>query len=288
MSVRVMSMVYAAHFQDITFIHEGKKKTGEEYKKTVKVLNCNLKSVCLALADNTNDEGEGSYAGLETLSSKTELSEVTVIACLEAMKKEQIIFYVGRSKWHTCNYTVNKAKLAEMATWKRQKREKPQTKAALVSKVKPLQPQTKAALENPSLHPNPSINDESKPAVNLNEEAKKAIEKKVGILKELYEQNIGAATPLLMGMFRNAALTYSQDWYQPAFEVMLKSAKHRSWNFVETVLEGWRNNGYGWKPEYKTNGKAKPNGNNQPSNPPAYTADDYRIAAEIRAERGLS
>src|SRR5687767_7400057 len=109
MSVKLMSMVYAAHFHDITFIHQGKKKgTGEGYEKKIKVLNSNIKSVCLALADHANDEGEGSYPSIDTLISKTELSEVTVVACLHGMKQEQIISYTGRSKWRTCNYTINK------------------------------------------------------------------------------------------------------------------------------------------------------------------------------------
>jgi hypothetical protein len=158
MSVNVMSLVYKAHFHDITFTHKGKKKaTGEEYEKVIKVSNFNLKSVCLALADHSNDEGEGAYPAVETIASKTEISDVTVIACLKAMKQEGILTYTGRSKWDTCNYTVNKEKLIEMAGWERQKRLSPKSKAALVPEVKPLYIEGKAALPEPSLHPKPSI-----------------------------------------------------------------------------------------------------------------------------------
>lgn len=157
MSVKLMSLVYEAHFHDITFTRKAKKKTGEEHQKTVTVLAPNLKSVCLALADHANDEGEGSYPSVETLSSKTELSEVTVISCLKAMKQEQIIFYAGRSKWSTCNYTVKKDKLNEMTGWERQKRLSPKSKAASTSEVKPLQLKGEAALPKPSIHPKPSV-----------------------------------------------------------------------------------------------------------------------------------
>jgi hypothetical protein len=154
MSVKLMSMVYSAHFQDITFLHKGKKKTGEVYEKIIKVMNFNLKSVCLALADHANDEGEGAYPAVETLASKTELSDVTVIACLRAMKQEGVISYTGRSKWDTCNYTIKKDKLAEMETWERQKRDKVKSKAALLSNIKPLYSAGKATLPKPSLnHP---------------------------------------------------------------------------------------------------------------------------------------
>jgi len=280
MSVKVMSMVYAAHFHDITFIHKGKKKTtGEEYEKAIRVLNSNLKSVCLALADHANDEGEGTYPSIETLESKTELSNKTVIHCLKAMKQEEIISYVGRSKWNTGNYTVNKAKIAEMETWERQKRE---SVATTLSKVKPVHKESVATTHKPSIHPKPSINED---------EDAKAIEDRTKTIKELYEQNIGASTPLLMSMFRNAAITYPADWYQPAFEATVKSAKHRSWSFTEAVLQGWKDHGFGWKP-----GKSEGNGanhanrksNSQPGGKPVVEEFDPQLAElgkQILAER---
>jgi hypothetical protein len=254
MSVSMMTMVYKAHFHDITFIHKGKKKTGEEYEKTIKVLNFNLKSVCLALADHANDEGEGSYPSVETLGSKTELSSVTIISCLKAMKQEGIISYAGRSKWNTGNYTVNKDKLAEMATWERQQRAKPESKAALVSeskatlplKVKPLKRNGKAALVKPSSTQKPSSK------TNDDEETKKRLRD----LEVLYKDNFGYITPLVKDLLRNVAITYPADWYEPAFQVMLKNADHKSLTYVETVLKNWQEHGFGWKPG--NDGKGKP------------------------------
>jgi mRNA deadenylase 3'-5' endonuclease subunit Ccr4 len=178
MSIRIMALTYQAHFHDIEFMHVGKnRKTNAEYTKTVKVMNFNLKSVCLALADHANDEGEGAYPAIETIASKTEISDVTVVACLKAMRQEKIIFYTGRSKWDTCNYTINKMKLAEMATWERQKREKPKSKAASIPdkskaasilEVKPLHRKSKATLHKPSLTTHkPSYNNNDKTYSNL-------------------------------------------------------------------------------------------------------------------------
>ncbi len=177
MSIRIMSLTYSAHFHDITFVHVGKKKkTGKEYTKIVKVMNFNLKSVCLALADHANDEGEGAYPAVETISSKTEISDVTVIACLKAMRQDGIITYTGRSKWDTCNYTINKLKLTEMSTWDRQKREKIKSKAALVparskapldSEIKPLHKTGKAALPESSFkHTKTILNIKSNSSFN--------------------------------------------------------------------------------------------------------------------------
>jgi hypothetical protein len=111
-----MTAVYAAHFQDITFEHNGKQRT---------IIAPNVKSVCLAMADNANDEGEGSYAGIATLSDKTELSENTVVAALKALKSAEIAYFVGISKLGTNNYTLNKALIEKMATWERRKGKAP-------------------------------------------------------------------------------------------------------------------------------------------------------------------
>jgi DNA replication protein len=111
------------------------------------------------------------------------------------------------------------------------------------------------------------------------EEEAAALETNVSTLKELHEQNIGMVTPLLMNMLRNAALTYPVEWFQPAFEITVKSARHRSWAFVEAVLEGWRKNGYGWKPERQVRATGKPS----PSIPPA--DDDYSKELEARRAR---
>jgi len=110
------------------------------------------------------------------------------------------------------------------------------------------------------------------------DEETKAIEARTQTIKGLYEQNIGAATPLLMSMFRNAAITFPAEWYQPAFEATVKSAKHRSWSFTEAVLQGWKDHGFGWKP----GNLARSNGTK--SAQPAPPADD-NFMAELAADR---
>lgn len=67
-------------------------------------------------------------------------------------------------------------------------------------------------------------------------------------VRRLYEDNIGVVNPLMLGLIRNASLTYPRAWFQPAFELAAKN-NARSWRYVETILESWKNNGFGWKPE---------------------------------------
>lgn len=199
-----MTLTYQAHFHDVTFIHKGKKKsTGLEYEKTVKVLNFNLKSVCLALADHANDEGEGAYPAVGTIQEKTELSYQTVISCLTAMKQEGILARADKfSKWGTVNYTIKKEKLIEMAGWERQKREKPQSKAALFPDVKPLDFEGKAALHKPSLHPKPSL------IINGNEE------KKTPITEPTEDEVKQMAYDLVAQQFNKNTRPYLEEFYR--------------------------------------------------------------------------
>lgn len=172
MSVRLMNLVYEARFRDVEFERVVKKKTGDVIKKIVKVLAPNLKSVCLALADHANDEGEGAYPSITRLESKTELSRPTVIACLKGLQNQGIASNMGLSRLGTCNYTLSMEKLTEMTRWEPQKRRKTAGKAALPSKaalpavVKPLPEGGEAALLKPSInHTQPSVGADAPPPV---------------------------------------------------------------------------------------------------------------------------
>lgn len=171
MSVRLMTIVYEAVFHDVEFEHQGTKKSGEAFTKKIKVVASSLKSICLALADHANDEGEGAYPSITKLERKTELSRPTVIACLKALKHQGTASYMGLSRLGTCNYTLSKEKLVEMASWAPQKRGKSGSKATLLGKatlpqvVKPLHQDGKATLLKPYInHTKPSVGADAPPA----------------------------------------------------------------------------------------------------------------------------
>jgi DnaD/phage-associated family protein len=59
----------------------------------------------------------------------------------------------------------------------------------------------------------------------------------------LYEQNIGALTPLIADMLREAEKEYPSAWFEEAFEIAV--AKNvRNWKYVEAVLKRWKEKGY--------------------------------------------
>jgi DnaD/phage-associated family protein len=84
-----------------------------------------------------------------------------------------------------------------------------------------------------------------KPLKEDNDEEK--IAAKLRMLSHLYETTIGAITPLMADLLRNAAIDYPEEWFEPAFEVAVKNNVRR-WIYVETILDGWKRNGFGWKP----------------------------------------
>ncbi len=61
-------------------------------------------------------------------------------------------------------------------------------------------------------------------------------------LFKLYEENIGALTPLISEMLREAETLYPAVWFQEAFEIAV-SRNARNWKYVEAILKRWKENG---------------------------------------------
>jgi DnaD/phage-associated family protein len=69
------------------------------------------KFVLLALADESNDYGEGAYPGVRRLCKKTSLSTQTVCNALNALRHNYYTMLEGKSRLDTNNYTINVQKL---------------------------------------------------------------------------------------------------------------------------------------------------------------------------------
>lgn len=139
----------------------------------------------------------------------------------------------------------------------------------------------------------PDFNKESESTsgnTSVNEDAED-IKARTEILKKLYEQNVGPITPLMMNFLRNAAIDYpDQSWYAPAFAVMVSSAKHRNWSYVDTVLKGWKEHYFGWKPEFPEQRKGVKNDTKRStkprtSGPATLSPEGQRTADEINRRR---
>lgn len=59
---------------------------------------------------------------------------------------------------------------------------------------------------------------------------------------KLYEENIGALTPLIADMLRDAEKNYSSEWFEEAFEIAV-SRNIRNWKYVDAILNRWKENG---------------------------------------------
>jgi len=59
---------------------------------------------------------------------------------------------------------------------------------------------------------------------------------------KLYEENIGALTPLLSDMLREAEKNYPSEWFEEAFEIAV-SRNIRHWKYVEAILVRWKEKG---------------------------------------------
>ena len=59
---------------------------------------------------------------------------------------------------------------------------------------------------------------------------------------KLYEENIGALTPLIADMLREAEKNYPHVWFEEAFEIAV-SRNVRNWKYIHAILSRWKENG---------------------------------------------
>ncbi len=59
---------------------------------------------------------------------------------------------------------------------------------------------------------------------------------------KLYEENIGALTPLLSEMLREAEKNYPSEWFEEAFAIAV-GRNIRNWKYVEAILTRWKEKG---------------------------------------------
>src|SRR5439155_13991525 len=65
---------------------------------------------------------------------------------------------------------------------------------------------------------------------------------------ELYEQNIGLLTPLIVEELREAELHFPADWIEDAFREAV-AYNRRSWRYIRRILENWATRGRGERGE---------------------------------------
>ena len=59
---------------------------------------------------------------------------------------------------------------------------------------------------------------------------------------KLYEENIGALTPLIADALKDAEETYEAEWIAEAIELAVKNNK-RNWKYCEAILKRWKEEG---------------------------------------------
>lgn len=79
---------------------------------------------------------------------------------------------------------------------------------------------------------------------------------KLSLVSRMYEANIGPITALMADLIRNACIDFPEPWFKEAFEIAVKH-NVRKWSYVEAILDGWKRNGFGWKPEKSKGGNGR-------------------------------
>ena len=71
---------------------------------------------------------------------------------------------------------------------------------------------------------------------------------------KLYEENIGALTPLIADTLKDAEETYQPEWIVEAIELAVKNNK-RNWKYCEAILKRWKEEGRAEKQDRRDNKK---------------------------------
>jgi len=71
---------------------------------------------------------------------------------------------------------------------------------------------------------------------------------------KLYEENIGALTPLIADALKDAEELYSPEWIADSIELAVKNNK-RSWRYCEAILKRWKEEGRAQKQDRHDNKK---------------------------------
>jgi len=72
---------------------------------------------------------------------------------------------------------------------------------------------------------------------------------------KLYEENIGALTPLIADALKDAEETYQAEWIAEAIELAVKNNK-RNWKYCEAILKRWKEEGRAEKQDRRDDKKS--------------------------------
>lgn len=68
----------------------------------------------------------------------------------------------------------------------------------------------------------------------------------------LYEENIGAMTPMIAEILKEDEKTYPNFWIEEAIEIAVKRNK-RNWKYVQAILQRWHEEGHGYEQNQRNN-----------------------------------
>ena len=147
----------------------------------------------------------------------------------------------------TMYYRVNKEKVYSLLGF--QFVETPHTQFAETPQTSSDDTRKNAEIQQSGSSPNinnvPSTSSMIPPETSDNDDSDTT--QKIKTLSKLYSENVGAITSLGADLIRNMAIDYPESWYKPAFEIAVKN-NARNLNYIDTILRGWKDHEFGWKP----------------------------------------
>jgi DnaD/phage-associated family protein len=74
---------------------------------------------------------------------------------------------------------------------------------------------------------------------------------------KLYEENIGAITPMISEILKEDERTYPQPWIEEAIRIAI-THNARNWKYIQAILKRWKQEGRGYE-QNRRDGSQDPN-----------------------------
>lgn len=229
------------------------------------------KYVLLAYADHADHKGYNIYPAILTISEKTLYKERQTQSITKSLNEKGFLVADGRGPNGTNKWRIPlDAGGAKIAPVQKLRGAVSREEGGAVSRDE--RGAIATAPESSFNHPESSDNDDSDMA------------QKIKILSNLYSDNVGPITVLGADLIRNMAIDYPESWYKPAFEIAVKN-NARNLNYINTILRGWKEHEFGWKPARQSTRNKK---QETPPTPAADPAQLEILRAQARKEFATS
>jgi DnaD/phage-associated family protein len=214
-------------------------KFSTEFKAELADLDVYALKVFIYIGLSINFETGAAYPGVRKIAKETKMNKDTVAKAVEELEEKGFLRVQRRDGSSNIYKPECYVAIGETVPSGRTPHE-PSGFGAQLSDGK-----QELSDENAQLSDARRVNLHNQNNKNLKQEEQK--EEEVNPLFVLYQNNISMLTPRIADWLEEAEKTYSFEWVKESIDIAFKNGA-KSWNYCETILKRWKQNGKNERP----------------------------------------